>query len=267
MPLYHYIVLALVQGITEFLPVSSSGHLALVPHVLELPDQGLDIDIAVHVGTLGAVLLYLWRDVLRALIGSGQLVRGRRTDKSRLALHLLIGTLPLIVIGYLAKDFVGDMLRSLEIIGWTTLGFGLVLWFADRTGMTILRVEHMRWGHALVIGSAQILALVPGTSRSGITMTAARLLGYERTEAARFSMLLSIPAILGAGTLLMLEIYQAGNLDLGRNAAFAAGLAFVAALLSIWGMMALLRHATFGFFVVWRVLLGGGLLLWVYGVV
>jgi len=267
MPLYHYIVLALVQGITEFLPVSSSGHLALVPHVLELPDQGLDIDIAVHVGTLGAVLLYFWRDVLRALIGSGQLVRGRRTDNARLALHLAIGTLPLVVIGYLAKDFVGDMLRSLEIIGWTTLGFGLVLWFADRIGMTIMRIEHMRWGHALLIGSSQVLALVPGTSRSGITMTAARLLGYERTEAARFSMLLSIPAILGAGILLFLEIYQAGNLDLGRNAAFAAGLSFMAALLSIWGMMALLRHATFGLFVVWRVLLGGGLLLWVYGVI
>lgn len=267
MPLYHYIVLALVQGVTEFLPVSSSGHLALVPHVLELPDQGLNIDIAVHVGTLGAVLLYFWRDVLRAVIGSGQLIRGRRTDNSRLALHLLIGTLPLVVLGYLLKDQVGSILRSLEVIGWTTLGFGLLLWGADRIGMTILRLEHMRWSQALIIGLSQVLALVPGTSRSGITMTAARLLGYERTEAARFSMLLSIPAILGAGLLVGLDVYSSGNVELGRNALMAAGMAFVAALLAIWGMMALLRHATFGLFVVWRVLLGGGLLLWVYGVV
>ncbi|MEP3116301.1 undecaprenyl-diphosphate phosphatase [Nisaea sp.] len=264
MPILHLAILALVQGITEFLPISSSGHLVLVPYMMDWKDQGLMLDVAVHVGTLGAVMVYAWREIGMMLTGFWKLVRGRVDQGTRLMLQLIVGSIPVVIAGYTLNKYAGGMLRSVEIIGWTTLGFGLLLGLADRVGMTVRRLEHMSYGGALAIGMAQVLALIPGTSRSGITMTMARFLGFERADAARFSLLLSIPAIAGAGTLSGIELWQSGDVSLTRDAMTAAGLAFGSALVAITLMMTWLKHAGFMPFVVYRVLLGALLLYMVY---
>lgn len=274
MPLLHIAILALVQGITEFLPISSSGHLILTWEVFDalawtVPEQSgaerLIIDVAVHVGTLVAVMAYFWRDLLDMAAGVVRAAAGKRDPGARLALHVVLATIPVVVAGFLMKDAVTLYLREPVIIAATTIGFGLLLFLADRAGLTVRRLEHMGLGAAMAVGLSQVLALVPGTSRAGITMTAARFLGYERQEAARFSLLLAIPAILGAGTLAGLDLYAAGNLALGLDAALAAGLAFLAALVAIAAMMGWLKRATFTPFVIYRVLLGAGLLYLIYG--
>ena len=255
MPLLHIVVLALVQGITEFLPISSSGHLILVPIVAGWPDQGLVMDVAVHVGTLGAVVLYFWRDVWMMLAGLGRLAKGRWDPGARLAVLVVIATIPVVVAGFVLNRFYPQGLRSIEVIGWTTLGFGILLYVADALGLTVRRLEHIRFSDAAVIGVSQVLALIPGTSRSGITMTAARML----------SMLLSMPTILGAGTLKGLELYQSADARLTADAFTAAGLALVSALIAIAALMAWLRRATFTPFVVYRLILGVLLLAFAYG--
>lgn len=265
MDVLHLAVLAIVQGVTEFLPVSSSGHLVLVPLFMDMPDQGLLMDVAVHVGTLGAVLLYLWRDVWAMCSGIGRTMKGRSDPGARLAGLLIVGTLPVIAAGFALNHYYPDGIRGLKVIGWTTLGFGVLLMIADQIGMTLRRIEHLRFGDAVIIGMVQALALIPGTSRSGICMTAARMMGMERRDAARFAMLLGIPAILGAGTLKGYELWQAGNAHLTADAFFAAGLALVTALLAIAMMMAWLKRASFTIFAVYRVVLGGGLLAVAYG--
>ena len=267
MSLLHIIVIAMVQGITEFLPISSSAHLALIPALTGWPDQGLTIDVAVHVGTLGAVLAYFRRDVGAMLGGLWGAVSGRRTrlEGARLAGLLVVATIPVVAVGGAMHLFgVADDLRRVDVIGATLIGFGALLFLADRIGMTVRRLEHMGLGGAAFVGLAQVLALIPGTSRAGITITAARMLGYERYDAARFSLLLSIPTIVGAGALSGFEIYQAGDVGVGLRAALAAALAFLAALATIAVMMAWLRRAGFTPFVVYRVIAGAALLVWWY---
>jgi undecaprenyl-diphosphatase len=265
MALYHILILALVQGVTEFLPISSSGHLVLASQVMGWPDQGLMIDVAVHVGTLFAVMLYFWRDLVRVVVGCWRLIQLRGGADAQLAGNLIIATIPVVIVGFLAKSYIETYLRSAEIIAWTTLIFGLLLWITDRIGLTIRRIEHLGPFNALFIGFAQVLALVPGTSRSGITMTAARLLGMERSEAARFSMLMSIPTILGAGLLSGLDLYKTGDIALGADVMIAVGLSFITALVAIWGLMAWLKHAGFTPFVLYRILLAAVLFYWIYG--
>ncbi len=265
MPLLQLIVLAAVQGITEFLPVSSSGHLILVPEITGWPDQTLVIDTAVHVGTLGAVLIYFWRDLVSMLLGLLRLLRGQSDKGARLFGLLALATIPVVLVGGLLSYFDADeALRSVQVIGWTTLGFGLVLFVADRFFMTLRRIDQMTLGGAVAIGLAQVLALVPGTSRSGITMTAARILGFERRDAARFSMLMSIPAIAAAGVLKGAELYRSGDAQLTSDAAIVAVLSFGIAIAAIALLMAWLRRASFTPFVVYRIGLGVGLLVWVY---
>ena len=265
MDILHLAVLAIVQGITEFLPVSSSGHLVLVPLFMDVPDQGLVMDVAVHVGTLGAVALYFWRDVWAMIAGLGRMLRGRREPGARLAGLLVAGTIPVVGAGFALNHYYPAGIRGLEVIGWTTLGFGVLLMIADQVGMTLRRIEHLRLGDAVMIGLVQALALIPGTSRSGICMTAARMMGMERQDAARFSMLLGIPAILGAGTLKGYELWESGNAQLTSDAFIGAGLAFATALIAIAVMMAWLRRATFTPFAVYRIFLGGFLLAVSYG--
>ena len=263
------IVLAIVQGITEFLPISSSGHLVLTWEVFEqtgaasragTANERLTLDVAVHLGSLGAVMLYFWRDVGRVARGGAWLLAGRVTTEGRLFLYLVVATVPLVVAGLLVSLLFGSAWRSVEVVAWASLGFGTLLWFADRTGMTVSKMEHTTFGQALIIGLAQVLALIPGTSRSGIAMTAARALGFERSDAAKFSMLLAIPAILGASALFGYDIYRSGNIALQTDALLAAVLALASAVLAIAGMMAWLRRATFAPFAIYRILLGGLLL-------
>ncbi len=263
MPFFLIVILALVQGITEFLPISSSGHLILVAEVSGR-DQGLLLDVAVHVGTLGAVVAYFWRDLLAMLLGVAQLTKGRITPEARLAGTLIVASIPAAVAGFLAKDFIESSLRTPAVIAWTTVVFGLLLYVADKIGMTIRRITHVGLAHALLLGLAQVLSLVPGTSRSGITMTAARLLGYERTDAARYSLLMSIPIIAGAGLLLGLDLYEAGSATVGRDVLLAVALSFGAALGAIALLMQWVQRVGFTPFVVYRLLLGAVLFYWVY---
>ncbi|MCZ6607696.1 MAG: undecaprenyl-diphosphate phosphatase [Alphaproteobacteria bacterium] len=273
MSVLHIVVLALVQGLTEFLPISSHGHLNLVNEMLEglglitapLPEEEPVLFVAVHVGTLGAVVVYFWRDLWTMVLGLVRLTNGRMDAGARLAGYLVIATVPVVIAGFAVNYYATDALRSVTVIAWATLVFGIVLYVADRTGMTVRHVEHLGVGDAVIIGCAQVLALIPGTSRSGITMSAARLLGMERAEAARFSMLLSIPAILGAGTLKGLDLYRSGDVELTAAAVLAAGLAFAIALPTIFALMAWLQRSTFTPFVVYRVFLGGALLALAYG--
>lgn len=193
-------ILALIQGITEFLPISSSAHLILVPRFLDWPDQGLAFDVAVHLGTLLAVLWYFRRELLAIVTAwlAGLLGREHDAGQARLGWALLLATLPLIVAGPLLAGYVETVLRSPLVIAASTAFFGLLLWVADRRPDQVSLDTGITLRMALVVGLAQVLALIPGTSRSGITMTAGLALGLDRTTAARFSFLLSIPAIAGA---------------------------------------------------------------------
>ncbi|MEX2647654.1 MAG: undecaprenyl-diphosphate phosphatase [Alphaproteobacteria bacterium] len=265
MSFLHIVVLAVVQGITEFLPISSSAHLVLLPVVTGWPDQGLMIDVAAHFGSLLAILAYFWRDVVRLAAGLYRLVAADRTDRDgRLALFIAIATLPAVAAGLVIKELAPGGIRSVELIGWTATGFGVLLYLADRYGPTERTMRDLGLGGAFLVGCAQAIALLPGTSRSGITMTAARALGLHRTEAARFSFLLSIPAVAGASLLEGVELAASGDDTLAWDAALSAGLTFIAALAAIAWLMRWLRTATFTPFVVYRIALGLGLLAWFY---
>ena len=265
MTLFQLLLVAIIQGLTEFLPISSSGHLILLPTLTGGPDQGLAIDVAVHVGTLFAVMLYFWRDLFFMISGLADAARGRRHDGGKLLGYLVIATIPVAAAGFFGQALIENKLRTIEIVGWTTIGFALLLFAADRTGMKILRLEHLNLPNVVIIGLAQALALIPGTSRSGITITAARFLGYERADAARFSMLLSVPAIAGAGLLIGMQVLETGNALLTRGALLAAGLSFITAFAAIALFMRWLRVAGFGVFVVYRIFVGAVLLAWAYG--
>ncbi len=273
MPIFLLLVLAVVQGITEFLPISSSGHLILVWELFEAGGQDpeafpesveLSFDVAVHVGTLLAVIHYFRRDVWQMLAGLPKLTNDWRDPGAHLIIALVIGTIPVILAGFFLKEWIELTLRNITVVAWTTIIFGLLLYWADRRVPSKDSLDHLRLSDALIIGLAQVLALVPGTSRSGITMTAARALGFNRPDSAHFSMLLAIPTIAGAGTLAGLSLFKTGELHFGLDALFAAAIAFVVAWVSIALLIGWLRRASFTPFVVYRLILGGVLLYWAY---
>ncbi|WP_262692322.1 undecaprenyl-diphosphate phosphatase [Kordiimonas aestuarii] len=260
----HLFILAIVQGITEFLPISSSGHLVLVPVLTGWQDQGLMIDVSVHIGTLVAVLIY-FRDDAKGLFLAGLGVVGvgparRATDGTiygKLFWAIVIATIPAVMIGFAVKvTGLADLMRGAAVIATTSIVFGLLLYWADKVGATDKTLERMAVKPALLVGLAQVLALIPGTSRSGITMTAARYLGFSRQDAARFSLLLSIPTILGAGVLLGKDVLEGGDQILWVHAAFGAGLSCLAAIAAIHFLMKWLAHANMTIFVAYRVALG-----------
>ena len=267
MSLFHLVLVAIIQGITEFLPVSSSGHLILLPSLTDLDDQGLVIDVAVHVGTLGAVILFFREDVARALRGLLDLVSGQAgTENARLAGLLIIATIPVVLVGLIMHvTGFSDHLRSTAIIGWSMLGFGLVLYWADRTGPEHRVASDWTLKDAVTMGLWQAVALIPGTSRSGITITGGRFLGFRREDAARIAMLMSIPTILASGTLLGMDVAVRADAGVARDGALAAAFAFVAAYASLSVMMRLLRSVSFTPYVIYRVILGVILLAIAYG--
>lgn len=256
MPILHLILVAMVQGITEFLPVSSSGHLILLPNLTGLADQGLVIDVAVHVGTLGAVILYFWKDVARAISGLFRITDQSDPD-ARLALGLIVATIPVVIAGLALKlSGYDESLRTIAVVGWTTLIFGIVLYWSDQRGKVTKTAKDWGLKDAIIMGFWQILALIPGTSRSGITITGARHLGYDRGEAARLAMLMSIPTILASGTLIGLDVATSMNAAAVRDSAIAAGFAFVAAFAALHFMMRLLQSVSFTPYVTYRIALG-----------
>ena len=261
MTLFQIVTLAIIQGITEFLPVSSSGHLVLAPILMGWEDQGLALDVAVHVGTLGAVIAYLWRDVWIILKGLVGLAAGQRDEGAQLAAFILVASIPVFIVGFACKNYMGDTLRSPMVIGWAFIGFGILLYLSDRLGLTVKRVTHMTYRSAIMIGIAQSFAIIPGASRAGTTITMARLLGFERRDAARFSMLLSIPAISGAGFLIGKDVLASGDAIMQTNLILAAIFSFATALLAISLMMFWVRRQNYTPFVVYRLALGT-VILW-----
>ena len=260
----HLLIIALVQGLTEFLPVSSSGHLILLPNLTGLADQGLAIDVAAHLGTLGAVILYFRRDVSLAFGGLLRLMRGKvDTQGAFLALCLIVATVPVVLFGlFLKLTGLSDMMRGVAIIGWTMIIFGIVLYWADQKGPQTRTAEEWTLRHAVQMGIWQAVALIPGTSRSGITITAGRLLGYTRTDAARLSMLMSIPTIMASAALLGIDVIRADNPGEMRDIAIVIAMSFAAALLALTLMMRLLKTVSYTPYVIYRIALGL-VLLWI----
>lgn len=263
----HILLLAILQGLTEFLPVSSSGHLILFSKFTTFPDQGLTLDIAVHVGSIIAVCIYfsgtIWQ-IIKGLIKT-KFIPNFSNEGNRLFWLIVIATIPAVIAGLTLKEYGMEWLRDSKIIGWTILCFGILLFIADKIGMTIREVKHLGVIDAIWIGCAQCLALIPGTSRSGITITMGRFLGLERREAAKFSMLISIPTIFGAGVLTAYELYQDNNIAALTEALDGVFYSFVASLMAIYIMMWWLKKSTFLPFVIYRILLGSYLLLESYG--
>ncbi len=266
MALYYLILLAVIQGITEFLPISSSGHLILLPNALGAKDQGQFLDVAMHVGTLGAVVLYFWQDVKTGLMGIPRMLTGRvDTAGSKLAFLLMIATIPVIVVGaILSLTGLSDMMRSIKVIGWAMLGFGVLLWWMDQKGTSEKTDADWSLKDALILGLWQTLALIPGTSRSGITITGARGLGYDRENSAKIAMLMSIPTIVASGAFLIVDTGLNLTTQEWRDAAIAVVLAFGSALLALKLMMRLLQSISFTPYVIYRVILGAILLFIAY---
>jgi undecaprenyl-diphosphatase len=260
------IVLAVIQGVTEFLPISSSGHLLLVPAITGWPDQGVLTDVMVHMGSFLAVVVYFWRDCLALLQGVADLLRGRMTPWGRLAMWIVLATIPAVVFGvFLDKLGFMEVVRAMpEVVAWNAIVFGVMLYLCDRYGLTHNLMINMKLMPALMIGIAQAFAIIPGTSRSGITMSAARALGFERAEAARFAFLLGIPAIAGAGVFKLGDAVAEGQ-PLTLEMWLTALLTFFVALGTIAVLMKMVRRMSFLPFAVYRVALGIlllGLIYW-----
>lgn len=214
MDIVKVVILALIQGITEFLPISSSAHLILPSQILGWPDQGLAFDVAVHVGTLLAVMIYFREDLRKLIIGwFGQFGQAGVSAESRLAWYIILATIPAGLAGLLFSDFIELHLRSASVIASTSIIFGLLLWWVDVRAKQNVSLEQMTLVMALLIGLAQALALIPGTSRSGITITMALMVGLSRTDSARFSFLLSIPIILLSGAYEGLGLVDESEVD------------------------------------------------------
>lgn len=256
--LLQLVFLALVQGLTEFLPISSSAHLILPAQLWSWSDQGLAFDVGVHLGSLLAVLWY-FREQLRALLSSllGLVLKGTRDQHTGLLGHLLIATLPIAIVGVLAKDWVSVEARSIVVIATATGAFGLLLGFADRrAAVDPGRTEmQLRWQDALIIGCFQVLAIIPGTSRSGITMTAGLLLNLSREAAARFSFLLSVPTILGAAMLASLDALDVGIRLPWSDILLGLVVSAIAAYTCIHFFIRLIERIGMTPFVIYRVLL------------
>lgn len=270
MELYDIVILSLIQGITEFLPVSSSGHLALWPLLTGRPDQGAVMDAAVHLGTLIAVCWFFRAEVGRLFVGTGHILTGRpRTDAARMVWLLALATVPAMAFGLVLKALDAQAaLRSVELIGWTTLLGGILLWLADRAATR--RGPAEGWGRrdAVIMGLAQATALIPGVSRSGITMTMARFLGFDRVQAARLALLMAVPVIVAAGSVEVLGVVRAENVRLGADMVLGAGLSCAAALLALTVMMRMFAATwTMLPFVLYRLVLGVVLLSIAYGAV
>ena len=260
METFQIVILALIQGITEFLPISSSAHLILPHQVLGWPDQGLAFDVAVHFGSLIAVLVYFRKDVWQLICdGLGGFKAGQFSEEGRLAWLIVLATIPAGLVGLAFKGFIEEHLRSSAVIATTTIAFGLLLWWADARGERRDDIGKLNWKKALMIGAAQALALIPGTSRSGITMTAGLMLGMKREAAARFSFLMSIPVIALSALLLTLELLDTHSVPWG-SIFLGVILSGISAYLCIHFFLQFISRIGMAPFAIYRLLLGGALI-------
>lgn len=257
MTIFQAAILGLVQGVTEFLPISSTAHLRLVPAVLSWPDGGAAFAAVIQLGTLVAVIGFFLRDLVR-MVGAAAIPATRRGLDARMLLYMIAGTVPIGVVGLLAKHAIEGPLRSISVIATSLIVVGVLMAIVEKTARHERPLDAFTLRDALLVGLAQSLALVPGTSRSGITLVAAMLLGFRRDAAARFSFLLSIPAVAAAGVFELPKIMRNQEIS---SAALLVGLATAAAsgYLSVAWLLRFLRTRTTYGFVVYRIALGIGL--------
>ncbi|EXJ14266.1 undecaprenyl-diphosphate phosphatase [Imhoffiella purpurea] len=260
------LILSLVQGITEFLPISSSGHLVLTPLLFGFDLQSLAFDVSVHVGTLAAVMIYFRKEVARMTLAVLSSLRTRRFEDpdARLGWMIVIATIPVVVLGLPLKSVL-EMLRQDDalialVIAGTTIGFGLLLWLADWRGKRTRDEYSLNWRDALFIGGMQAIAIIPGTSRSGITITAGLMLGLNRQATSRFSFLLSIPTIIMAGLLETLDLAQSAAPVDWTALLIGAQFSFLVAYLTIHFFLRFIERISMLPFVLYRFLLGGVIL-------
>jgi len=261
MTLIQIIVLSLIQGLTEFLPVSSSAHLILGSRVFSWPDQGLVFDVATHLGTLLAVLVYFRKDIWK-MVTPWFVAAERDNDSRKLGVILMVASIPAILVGGLLHAWIELALRDIRVIAFSTVGFGLLLWWADARFARSKRLQDMDMRLGIMIGLAQVLALVPGTSRSGITITMGRFLGFNAESAARFSFLLSIPVISAAGGYGVLRMLLHDTPIEWLQFSLAVLISALAGWLCIAAFLALLQRVGLVPFVVYRLALGI-VLLWI----
>ncbi|HWA47819.1 MAG TPA: undecaprenyl-diphosphate phosphatase [Dongiaceae bacterium] len=256
MPNIDLLVLAIVQGITEFLPVSASGHLLLIPQFYCWPTQGLVLQVAAEIGLLLALIAYFWRDLLSMSQGAYKVLRGKRDSRVRLIGLLLVAAIPALAAGYAGEVYLAGQWNSPLVVAGALIGFGALLYIADKMGLTVRRIEHLSFGSALAIGIFQCLAVIPGASRVGLAMTIGRIMGFERPDAVRFSFLLSIPVIFFTGLYKGWLLFRAGEAAALQNAGLMIALVAIAGFLAIAFLMYWVRRASFTPFVAYRLALG-----------
>ena len=261
MDLLHIILLAAIQGLTEFLPISSSAHLILPSAILGWKDQGLAFDVAIHLGSLAAVVIYFYDDIKQLTIcWSRSLFNGQSSPESRLGWHIILSTMPAALAGLIFSDFIELHLRTILVVAVTTIIFGLALGLADYRSSKSKGIYAFTWKSALFVGCAQALAFIPGTSRSGITITAALFLGFKRTAAVKFSFFLAIPIILLSGLYKASQLAEQSEI-LWRELAIGSLLSFVAAYVCIHFFIGLIDRIGMMPFVIYRLILGAFLLI------
>lgn len=264
MTLDQILLLSFIQGVTEFLPVSSSGHLVLVPALCGWKDQGLMMDVAAHLGTLISVLIYFHKDVISLFKGLFSLLRGQLNENTQLLFNLLIATFPVIFVGLFFEKVVGDTFRSVTVIAWMGIIFGIIMYAVDKYGKLTETVVDTTAKRALCFGLAQCVALVNGVSRSGVCLSVGRFMNYKRSDAARFVFLMSIPTLTGAGLVKGYQLFKGGDFSMMKDAGLIMGFSFIFGFCAIAFMMRWLQKSTLTPFVIYRILLGFFLLLGVY---
>ncbi len=255
MTTFHAIFLGILQGITEFLPVSSSGHLLLAEHFMNISTASLAFDVTLHVGTLLAVLIYFRKDWLKMAFSIFRGEQGK--DDRRLLLLLIIGTVPGALLGFLFEDLVSTTFRSSWVVVGTLSGVALLLLAAEKVAVHTRSFNSFKIKDALIVGLAQALALIPGVSRSGITMTAGLFLGFERQAAARFSFLLSAPIVAGAGLYEALKLLNGNAAHFNINFLWGFISSFLSGLIAIAFLMRYLEKHNFYPFIAYRIILAG----------
>ena len=257
----HILILALIQGVTEFIPVSSSGHLTLAHGLTDLPDHGVTMDVALHFGTLLAVMVYFRADVVRLLRGLVHVPLRRQTSDAQEAMHMIYATLPVLAAAaLLLASGLLDHLRSAHVVAWASIIFAVPLYLADRFAPTQKTLADMADRPALLMGLAQMLALIPGASRAGVTIMAGRALGFSREAAARYSMLMAMPVIAAFALFGLLELISEAAWEALGQAALGALLAAIFAFITIDLFLRLTRRLSLLVFVLYRIALGGAIL-------
>lgn len=256
------LILSIIQGITEFIPVSSTAHVILASKLYGIKTAGRMTEVSLHIGTLTVVMVYFRQDIKDFFQGLIKLFKGVITKEFNRCLMIGVATVPVVIAGYVINTYFNNSFRSLHIMGWTSIFFGMLLLFADKASPATKKYESMTYKDAIIVGLFQVLALVPGASRLGTTIIASRLLGYDRVGSARFSFLLSIPVIIGAMTLLISQSYKTGGLQISTDILFSMALAFVVGCLVLRFVMFYLKRYSFLPVAVYRIALGT-YILWI----